>query len=161
MCIRDRPEAILIGDHGLSCLLAEKLSLRDLRLLQQYRHIADIPRLQSRVRFWKQSGHWRTVLISLNFSVRVSALDAATRDNPSPALRRTHGTEHYPRRRAAQRHAHASSAPSIVASTSMNGAYSVRHAGRTCADAGKSAPRQNAAYPRHAPLAWRDRNCFT
>jgi hypothetical protein len=27
------PEAILIGDHGLSCLLAEKLSLRDLRLL--------------------------------------------------------------------------------------------------------------------------------
>src|ERR1035437_863983 len=92
----NKPEAILIGDHFLSCLLAEKLSLRDLRLLQQYRHLADIPRLQSRVRFWKQSGHWRTVLISLNFSVRVSALDAATRDNPSPALRRTHGIEHYP-----------------------------------------------------------------
>src|ERR1035437_340375 len=32
----NKPEAILIGDHGLSCLLAEKLSLRDLRLLQQY-----------------------------------------------------------------------------------------------------------------------------
>src|ERR1035437_8529393 len=38
----NKPEAILIGDHFLSCLLAEKLSLRDLRLLQQYRHIADI-----------------------------------------------------------------------------------------------------------------------
>ena len=38
----NKPEAILIGDHGLSCLLAGKLSLRDLRLLQQYRHIADI-----------------------------------------------------------------------------------------------------------------------
>src|ERR1039458_6820856 len=37
----NKPEAILIGDHGLSCLLAGKLSLRDLRLLQQYRHIAD------------------------------------------------------------------------------------------------------------------------
>jgi hypothetical protein len=36
----NKPEAILIGDHGLSCLLAEKLSLRDLRLLQQYRPIA-------------------------------------------------------------------------------------------------------------------------
>jgi hypothetical protein len=40
----NKPEAILIGDHGLSCLhlLAEKLSLRDLRLLQQYRHLAGI-----------------------------------------------------------------------------------------------------------------------
>jgi hypothetical protein len=37
----NKPEAILIGDHGLSCLLAEKLSLRDLRLLQQYLPIAD------------------------------------------------------------------------------------------------------------------------
>jgi hypothetical protein len=32
----NKPEAILIGDHGLSCLLVGKLSLRDLRLLQQY-----------------------------------------------------------------------------------------------------------------------------
>src|SRR5450759_3526894 len=37
----NKPEAILIGDHGLSCLLAEKLSLRDLRLLQQYLPLAD------------------------------------------------------------------------------------------------------------------------
>src|ERR1019366_10818505 len=37
----NKPEAILIGDHFLSCLLAEKLSLRDLRLLQQYRPKAD------------------------------------------------------------------------------------------------------------------------
>src|ERR1019366_4863502 len=37
----NKPEAILIGDHGLSCLLAEKLSLRDLRLLQQYLPQAD------------------------------------------------------------------------------------------------------------------------
>ena len=29
-----KPDAILIGDPGLSCLLAEKLSFRDLRLLQ-------------------------------------------------------------------------------------------------------------------------------
>jgi len=36
----NKPEAILIGDHGLSCLLAEKLSLRDMRLLQQYLPIA-------------------------------------------------------------------------------------------------------------------------
>ena len=72
-------------------------------------------------------------------------------DNPSPTLRRTHGTEHYPRRRAAQRHAHASSAPSIVASTSMNGAYSVRHAGRTCADAGKSAPAKTPLIPAMRP----------
>src|ERR1035441_9028148 len=41
----NKPEAILIGDHGLSCLLAEKLSLRDLRLLQQYLSIGDIARL--------------------------------------------------------------------------------------------------------------------
>src|ERR1035437_120722 len=46
----NKPEAILIGDHGLSCLLVEKLSLRDLRLLQQYRHLADIRRLPSSVR---------------------------------------------------------------------------------------------------------------
>src|ERR1035441_839363 len=38
----NKPEAILIGDHVLSCLLTGKLSLRDLRLLQQYRHLADI-----------------------------------------------------------------------------------------------------------------------
>ena len=46
----NKPEAILIGDHGLSCLLAEKLLLRDLRLLQQYLPLADIalsPRLAS------------------------------------------------------------------------------------------------------------------
>jgi hypothetical protein len=36
----NKPEALLIGDHGLSCLLAEKLLLRDLRLLQQYLPIA-------------------------------------------------------------------------------------------------------------------------
>src|ERR1039458_5039535 len=36
----NKPEAILIGDHGLSCLLAGKLSLRDLRLLQQYLPVA-------------------------------------------------------------------------------------------------------------------------
>jgi len=34
--IPNKPAAIFIGDHGLSCLLAGKLSLRDLRLLQQY-----------------------------------------------------------------------------------------------------------------------------
>src|ERR1019366_6948166 len=37
----NKHEAILIGDHVLSCLLPGKLSLRDLRLLQQYRPIAD------------------------------------------------------------------------------------------------------------------------
>src|ERR1035437_593283 len=42
----NKPEAILIGDHGLSCLLAEKLSLRDLRLLQQY-----LPKQTFEVRF--------------------------------------------------------------------------------------------------------------
>src|SRR5664279_1808758 len=38
----NKPETILIGDHRLSCLLAEKLLLRDLRLLQQYLPEADI-----------------------------------------------------------------------------------------------------------------------
>ena len=41
----NKPEAILIGDHGLSCLLAEKLSFRDLRVLQQYLPIAIIARV--------------------------------------------------------------------------------------------------------------------
>src|ERR1019366_5691159 len=53
----NKPEAILIGDHFLSCLLAEKLSLRDLRLLQQYRHKADI---RGTATFWsllENSGH--------------------------------------------------------------------------------------------------------
>ncbi len=47
----NKPEAILIADHGLSCLLAEKLSLRDLRLLQQYLPIADIaPLARSKIK---------------------------------------------------------------------------------------------------------------
>ena len=44
----NKPEAILIGDHGLPCLLAEKLPLRDLRLLQQYRPRADNQQAQAR-----------------------------------------------------------------------------------------------------------------
>src|ERR1019366_4301021 len=47
----NEPEAILIGDHGLSRLLAEKLSPRDLGLLQQNRHIADNPSAPAFVRF--------------------------------------------------------------------------------------------------------------
>src|ERR1035437_3540823 len=38
----NEPEAISIGDHGFSGLLAGKLSPRDLGLLQQNRHLADI-----------------------------------------------------------------------------------------------------------------------
>jgi hypothetical protein len=38
----NKPEAILIGDHGLPCLLAEKLLLRDLRLLQHYQAESNI-----------------------------------------------------------------------------------------------------------------------
>ena len=45
----NKPEAILIGDHGLSCLLPGKLSLRDLRLLQQYLPRADIPPMKRQV----------------------------------------------------------------------------------------------------------------
>src|ERR1035437_4575103 len=52
----NKPEAILIGDHFLSCLLAEKLSLRDLRLLQQYRHIADNSSALAFVRYGSKSG---------------------------------------------------------------------------------------------------------
>src|SRR5471030_652426 len=37
----NEPEAISIGDHGLSRPLAEKLSPRDLELLQQNRHLTD------------------------------------------------------------------------------------------------------------------------
>ena len=36
----NEPEAISIGDHDLARLLAEKLLPRDLRLLQQNRHLA-------------------------------------------------------------------------------------------------------------------------
>src|ERR1035437_8334336 len=57
----NKPEAILIGDHFLSCLLAEKLSLRDLRLLQQYRHKADVHDPRTDVRFGGQSIHWLIV----------------------------------------------------------------------------------------------------
>ena len=52
----NKPEAILIGDHGLSCLLAEKLSLRDLRLLQQYRHLTDKPTTLGFVGYWTNNG---------------------------------------------------------------------------------------------------------
>jgi hypothetical protein len=45
----------------------------------RYWHKADMHEPTINVRFRGQNGHWRTVLISLNFSVRVSALDAATR----------------------------------------------------------------------------------
>src|ERR1035437_10499933 len=48
----NKPEAILIADHGLSCILAEKLLLCDLRLLQQYRHLTDKSVLLVFVRFW-------------------------------------------------------------------------------------------------------------
>src|ERR1700674_2866323 len=41
-------EAISIGDHGLSRLLAGKLSPCDLRLLQQNRPVADIQLLRCR-----------------------------------------------------------------------------------------------------------------
>ena len=51
----NKPEAILIGDHVLSCLLTGKLSLRDLRLLQQYRHLADNPTAPAFVRFWTKA----------------------------------------------------------------------------------------------------------
>src|ERR1019366_1853564 len=59
----NKPEAILIGDHFLSCLLAGKLSLRDLRLLQQYRHITDNPAALAFVRYWGNSGQ-RWILAS-------------------------------------------------------------------------------------------------
>jgi hypothetical protein len=52
----NEPEAISIGDHGLSRLLAEKFSPRDLGLLQQNRHKADIPTAAMNVRFWGNSG---------------------------------------------------------------------------------------------------------
>src|ERR1019366_8585834 len=58
----NKHEAILIGDHVLSCLLAGKLSLRDLRLLQQYRHKADNPTAPMFVRFWTHSGRKLLVL---------------------------------------------------------------------------------------------------
>jgi hypothetical protein len=53
----NKPEAISIGDHGLPCLLAEKLPLRDLRLLQQYRHIADIRGTTTIWSLLDKSGH--------------------------------------------------------------------------------------------------------
>ena len=72
-------------------------------------------------------------------------------DNPAAALRRAHVTERHPRPRPAQRDAHASSNPSIGASTSMNGGLSVRHAARACADTGKSAPVKTLIIPAMSP----------
>src|SRR5664280_2084900 len=69
----NKPEAILIGDHFLSCLLAEKLSLRDLRLLQQYRHIADNPTVAAFVRFWTKADRvkfWPTMACPLMTQLR-------------------------------------------------------------------------------------------
>src|ERR1019366_4860429 len=60
----NKPEAILIGDHGLSCLLAEKLSLRDLRLLQQYRHLTDKRTQPSNGRYWGYSGQTRSASLT-------------------------------------------------------------------------------------------------
>jgi hypothetical protein len=51
----NEPEAISIGDHGLSGLLGEKLSPCDLGLLQQNRHIADNPTAPAFVRFWTKA----------------------------------------------------------------------------------------------------------
>src|SRR5450759_4007299 len=58
----NEPEAISIGDHGLSRLLAEKLSPRDLGLLQQNRHIADIRGMQHFVRYWTRADKHHGVL---------------------------------------------------------------------------------------------------
>jgi hypothetical protein len=59
--------AISIGDHGLSRLLAEKLSPRDLELLQQNRHITDNPAAPAFVRYWSNSRQWPA--LALNGSV--------------------------------------------------------------------------------------------
>src|ERR1035437_3427223 len=52
----NEPEAISIGDHGLSRLLAEKLSPRELGLLQQNRHLTDKPTAPEFVAYWTKSG---------------------------------------------------------------------------------------------------------
>jgi hypothetical protein len=57
----NKAEAILIGDHGLFCLLAEHLSHHDLRLLQQYRPIASFRCAAKFVAYRTNNGH-RSVL---------------------------------------------------------------------------------------------------
>src|SRR5664280_108134 len=72
----NKPEAILIGDHSLSCLLAGKLALRDLRLLEKYRQLADNPAAPAFVRLGPEAdmGAGTSAEIDLNhFAPRGSA----------------------------------------------------------------------------------------
>ena len=65
----NRHEAILIGDHVLSCLLAGKLSLRDLRLLQQYRHLTDKPPAPEFVAYWTNNGQKAVLGLDLSAAI--------------------------------------------------------------------------------------------
>jgi hypothetical protein len=73
----NEPEAISIGDHGLSGLLGKKLSPCDLGLLQQNRHKADNAAAPAFVRYWSNSGHCPAL-----------ALIGSVANDPTRALRR-------------------------------------------------------------------------
>src|ERR1035437_4443241 len=82
----NEPEAISIGDHGLSRLLAEKLSPRDLGLLQQNLPQADIADK------FDPSGNDRACMIRASTAPRVSTQGAA-RTKRLKRLERVKGIE--------------------------------------------------------------------